>query len=110
MGIFGLVSFTTARRTKEIGIRKVLGCNVTGILTLLSKEYIILIAIANVITWPFAYMLLKSFLQEFAFQISIGVGTFLLAGLSAIAIALATSSIQSYKAATANPVDALRYE
>jgi putative ABC transport system permease protein len=110
LGIFGLVSFTTARRTKEIGIRKVLGCNVTGILTLLSKEYIILIAIANVIAWPFAYMLLQSFLQEFAFQISIGVGTFLIAGLSAITIALATSSFQSYKAATANPVDALRYE
>ena len=109
-GILGLVSYTTMQRTKEIGIRKVLGCNVSGILTLLSKEYIILIVISNIIAWPCAYLLMQSFLQEFPFKIAIGVGTFFMAGVSTLIIALSTTSVQSFKAAITNPVNSLRYE
>jgi putative ABC transport system permease protein len=110
LGIFGLVAYTAEQKTREIGIRKVLGGTVTGIVTLLSKEFIILIGIANLIAWPVAYLLMQSFLQEFPFRIGIGIGTFLLAAGIVICFALFTSGFQAYKAAVADPVKSLRYE
>jgi putative ABC transport system permease protein len=110
LGIFGLVAYTAEQKTREIGIRKVLGGTVTGIVALLSKEFIILIGIANVIAWPIAYLLMQSFLQEFPFRIGMGIGTFLLAAGIVICFALFTSGFQAYKAAVADPVKSLRYE
>jgi putative ABC transport system permease protein len=110
LGIFGLVAYTAEQKTREIGIRKVLGSSVTGIIRLLSKEFMILIAIANVIAWPLGYLLMRSFLQEFPFRVSIGVETFLFAGCIAVLLAIGTSSFQAYRAAVADPVKSLRYE
>ena len=110
LGIFGLVAYTAEQKTREIGIRKVLGGTVTGIITLLSKEFIILIGIANIIAWPVAYLLMQGFLQEFPFRIGMGIGTFLLAAVIVICFALFTSGFQAYKAAVADPVKSLRYE
>ncbi|MCX6640241.1 MAG: ABC transporter permease [bacterium] len=110
IGILGLVSFTAEQRTKEIGIRKVLGSSVADIVRLLSREFVILITIANLIAWPIAYLMMNSMLQEFSVRISLGFGTFLLAGSTAILLALLTVAFQTIKAANANPVDSLRYE
>jgi putative ABC transport system permease protein len=110
LGLFGLASFMSQQRTKEIGIRKVLGATVTGIVHLISKEFLILVALANVIAWPVAYYAMSKWLQNFAYRIDIGLGTFLLAGLLALLIALITVAFQAVKAALANPVEALRYE
>lgn len=110
LGLFGLASFTAEQRTKEIGIRKVLGASVLGITVLLSKDFIRWIFIANLIAWPAAYFALNKWLQNFAFRINIGLETFIFAGLLALLIALLTVSYQSIKAATSNLVEALRYE
>ncbi|RJX30487.1 MAG: ABC transporter permease [Desulfurivibrio sp.] len=110
LGILGLVSFTAQQRTKEIGIRKVLGSSIPGIIWLLSKEYVILIAIANLIAWPLAWSVMNGMLQDFAVRISLNISSFFLAGLLALALALAIVSFQAFKAAVANPVNSLRYE
>jgi putative ABC transport system permease protein len=110
LGLFGLVSFTAAQRTKEIGIRKVLGASVSNIVMLLSKEFLMLVALANLIAWPVAYCVMSRWLQDFAYRIELGPGVFLLGGALALLIALLTVSAQAVKAARANPVDALRYE
>ncbi|UCC80455.1 MAG: ABC transporter permease [Candidatus Zixiibacteriota bacterium] len=110
LGIFGLVSFTAEKKTKEIGIRKVLGASVPNIVKMLSREFVILIAISSIIAWPLAYLLMQSFLQWFPFRVSIGVGTFLFTGFMALALAMITSGFQAVRAAAANPVDALRCE
>jgi putative ABC transport system permease protein len=110
LGLFGLASFTAEQKTKEIGVRKVLGAPVAGIILLLSKEFTKWIIAANLLAWPIAYFLMKRWLQNFAFRISIGVGTFLLAAFFALLIALITVSYQSLKAALANPIESLRYE
>ena len=110
LGLFGLASFATEQRTKEIGIRKILGASVSGIVLLLSKEFTKLVLVSNLIAWPVAYYAMNRWLQDFAYRIPIGVGTFLLAGVLALIIALLTVSFQAVKAATANPVKALRYE
>ncbi|MCD6335189.1 MAG: ABC transporter permease, partial [Candidatus Latescibacteria bacterium] len=110
LGLFGLASFATEQRTKEIGIRKILGASVSGIVLLLSKEFTKLVLVSNLIAWPVAYWAMNRWLQDFAYRIPIGVGTFLLAGVIALVIALLTVSFQAIKAATANPVKALRYE
>lgn len=110
LGIFGLVSFTAEKKTREIGIRKVLGASVPNIVKMLSREFVILIAIANIIAWPLAYLLMQSFLQWFPFRVSIGIGTFLFTGFIALVLALLTSGFQAVRAAVANPVDALRCE
>ncbi len=110
LGLFGLAAFTASRRTKEIGIRKVVGASVTQVVTLLSKEFLILVLIANLIAWPIAWYAMSRWLENFAYRIDLGLGTFILAGLLTLVIALATVSYQAVKAATANPVDALRYE
>ncbi len=110
LGLFGLTSFAAQRRTKEIGIRKTLGASVPRIVLLLTKDFIKLIAIANVIAWPVGYFLMNDWLQNYAFRTSVGWFTFILAGLITLAIALLAISYQAIKAAMANPVDSLKYE
>jgi putative ABC transport system permease protein len=110
LGLFGLASFTAEQRTKEIGIRKVLGASVTGIVALLTKEFTRWVLIANVVAWPIAYFAVSRWLQNFAYRTSIEPWIFLVAGMLAMIIALITVSYQSIKAAVANPVDSLRYE
>jgi putative ABC transport system permease protein len=110
LGLLGLVAFVIERRTKEIGIRKVLGASVSGIVGLLTKEFVALVVTANIIAWPTAYFILNRWLQNFAYRISLNVWDFLLAGVLALIIAFLTLSYQAIKAATANSVEALRYE
>jgi putative ABC transport system permease protein len=110
LGLLGLASYSAERRTKEIGVRKVLGASVWGIVRLLSKEFLILVLVANVIAWPLAYFLMHDWLQDFAYRVTIGWGTFVFAGIAAAVIALLTVSTQAIRAALTNPVEALRYE
>jgi len=110
MGLFGLAMFTAQQRMKEIGIRKVLGASVSGIASMLSKDFLVLILISLVIASPIAYYFMHVWLQGFAYRINISPWTFLLSGLAAILIALATVSYQAIKAAMANPVKSLRSE
>lgn len=110
LGLFGLASFTTERRTKEIGIRKALGATISGIILLLSREFTKWVLIANIIAWPIAYIAMNRWLQNFSYRTDIGLGTFVLAGVLALVIALLTIGYQAVKAARANPVEALRYE
>ena len=110
LGIFGLVSYTSEQRTKEIGIRKVLGSTISEIVLLLSKEFLILIGIALAIASPLAYFMSMSMLQEYPFRVPIGIGTFLVTGLITIVLTFATSGYQSIKAASADPIKSLRYE
>jgi len=110
LGLFGLSSFIAEQRTKEIGVRKVLGASVPRIVLSLSKEFAGLALAACLIAWPAAYALARGWLDGFAYRTSVGLPIFLLAGLTAVGIAVASVSYQSVKAARANPVDALKYE
>jgi putative ABC transport system permease protein len=110
LGLFGLASFTAEQKTKEIGIRKVLGAPVSGIVLLLSKEFTKWIIVANIFSWPIAYFVMSKWLQNFAYRTSIGFWSFILAAATAIMIALITIFYQSLRAALANPIDSLRYE
>ena len=110
MGLFGLAAYTAERRTKEIGIRKVLGASVSGIATLLSKDFLKLVAISCVVAFPVAWWMMHNWLQNYEYRIEISWWIFLAAGISAILIALITISFQSIKAAIANPVKSLRTE
>jgi putative ABC transport system permease protein len=110
LGSFGLAAFTAEQRTKEIGIRKVLGASVARILFLLSTGYAKWIIFANLISWPIAYYAMSRWLQNFAYRTDINIWIFILSGAIALLIALLSVSYQSIKAATANPVDSLRYE
>ena len=110
LGLFGLASFNVEQKTKEIGIRKVLGSSVSRIVMLLSKDLIRLVLLANIIAWPVAWYLLHGWLQSFLYRAHIRFDIFILAGVITFIIALITVSYQSVKAATANPVDSLRYE
>ena len=110
IGLFGLSSFSAIQKTKEIGIRKVLGASVPSIVSMLSKEYMILVVVANLIAWPAAYYIMNKWLENFAYKTNVGVGVFLTAGLLVLVIALLTVSFQAIKVATANPVKSLRYE
>jgi ABC-type antimicrobial peptide transport system permease subunit len=110
LGLFGLAAFTAEQRTKEIGIRKVLGASVQQITSLLSKDFIVLVTIAIVIASPLAWWAMNKWLQDFAYRINIGWWIFVMAGGIAILIALITVSFQSIKAAVANPVKSLRTE
>lgn len=110
LGLFGLVTFTARQRTKEIGIRKVLGATVANVVALLSKDFLKLVMIGFLVAIPVAWYALNSWLDNFAYRIDVGVGVFLLAGLAAVLIALATVSWQSIRAALANPVDSLKDE
>ncbi len=110
LGLLGLASFMAQQRTREIGVRKVLGASVISIVRLLSGQYALLVIAANLIAWPAAYYVLDRWLQDFAYRINIGLETFLTAGAAALLIALATVSIQAVKVARANPVEALKHE
>jgi putative ABC transport system permease protein len=110
LGLLGLSLFATVQRTKEIGVRKVLGASVSNIVALLSKDFIKLVIIAFLIASPVAWWIMHNWLQEFAYRININWWIFLAAGLLAIVIALATISFQAIKAAIANPVKSLRTE
>ncbi len=110
LGLFGLASFTAAQRTKEIGIRKVLGASVAGIILMLSKEFTRRVLLANIIAWPVAYFALNRWLESFAYKVDIGLWSFVLSGALALFVALVTLSYQAVKSAVANPVEALRYE
>ena len=110
LGLFGLAALTVVNRTKEIGIRKVLGASVTGIIGLISKDFLKLVLIAFVIASPLAWYFMNKWLQDFAYRISITGWMFAIAGIIAILIALVTVSMQAVKAALSNPVKALRTE
>jgi putative ABC transport system permease protein len=110
LGLFGLVSFTTLKRAKEISIRKVLGASVSSIMLLLSKDFIRLVIIASIIALPIAYWAMQMILQNYAYRIELGFGLFFLPILMVLAIAIITLSYQTFKASAANPVDNLRYE
>ncbi len=110
MGLIGISTLSAEQRIKEIGIRKVLGASIPGIVGLLSRDFTKCVLFANIIAWPVAYFIMHSWLQNFAYRVNLGIGIFILSGLAALAIALITVSYQTIKAATANPVDSLRYE
>jgi len=110
LGLLGLSLFATIQRTKEIGVRKVLGASVSNIVVLLSKDFIKLVIIAFVLAAPLAWFIMHKWLQDFAYRIAISWWIFLVAGLLAVFIALATISFQAIKAAVANPVKSLRME
>jgi putative ABC transport system permease protein len=110
LGLLGLASYSTMQRTREIGIRKVLGASVPNIVNLLSREFLKLVAIAILIASPVAWFAMHGWLQDFAYRIEIGWWIFFIAGLIAVLIALATVSFQAVKAAIANPVKSLRVE
>ncbi len=110
LGLFGLASFMAEKRTKEIGIRKVLGATVSGIVIMLSKEFTRWIILANLIALPVVWFGMNKWLQDFAYRINISFWTFGLAGLLALVIAFLTVAYQSIRAARANPVESLRYE
>ena len=110
LGLFGLVSFMTAQRTKEIGIRKVLGASVTGILALLSKDFLKLVALAALFAFPLAWWSMHRWLQDFAYRIDISWWVFVVAAFVALLIALITISLQAFKTAVSNPVKSLRME
>jgi len=110
LGLFGLASFMTEQRTKEIGVRKVLGSSVTAIVVLLSKGFCKWVIIANIVAWPMAFYAMNKFLQIFAYKIELNFLTFFLSGLIALVIALITVSYKTIKAANSNPIEALKYE
>jgi len=110
MGLYGLASYTAEQRTKEIGIRKVLGASVKMIMNMLTKDFIKLVLIANIFAWPITYLLAKDWLSNFSYQIDIPILPFIFATLLAVIIALITVSTQAYQAANSDPVDALKYE
>ena len=110
LGLFGLASFSAEQRTKEIGVRKVLGASVPNIILLLSREFTKLVIVAFVIAAPIAFYAMNQWLQGFAYKTDINFLIFVLAGSSALLIAYLTVGYQSIKAALANPTDALKYE
>ncbi len=110
LGIFGLAAYSTEQRTKEIGIRKVLGSSVSGIVLLLIRNYFRWVILANVIAWPLAYFAAARWLQSFAYRTSVGFSPFIVATLMILVVALLSVIFQTLKAATANPVHSLRYE
>jgi putative ABC transport system permease protein len=110
LGIYGLATHTAERRTKEIGIRKVLGASVPAIISLLSWNFTKLVLIANIIAWPMAFYFMDKWLQNFTYHINVQWWTFVLAGFITLFIALIAVFFQSLKAAVANPITSLKYE
>jgi putative ABC transport system permease protein len=110
LGLFGLASYVTEKRTKEIGIRKAYSASVTDIVLLLSRQFLKWVLVANIIAWPVAYIAMKRWLQTFAYRTDIGIEIFIATSLGAFVIALVTISWQTIKAARGNPVDSLKYE
>jgi putative ABC transport system permease protein len=110
LGLFALAAFTAEQRTKEIGIRKVLGATAPNIIRLLTKEFMILITVSNVVAWPVAYLVMRGWLKDFSYRMSLSVWIFFGAGLLTLFIALLTVSYQAIKAAFTDPATSLRYE
>ncbi len=110
LGLFGLAFFSAEQRTREIGTRKVLGASVSGIVRLLSKDFVKLVLLANLIAWPLAWLTINRWLQNYAYRTEIGGWVFVLAGGLVLVIAFLTVSTQAIRAALANPVESLRYE
>lgn len=110
LGLLGLAAFITEQRTKEIGIRKVLGASVSEVVALLSAQFAKWVLIANVVAWPLAYYIMNDWLRNFAYKTEISIWIFAAAGVLALVIALLTVSSHAIKAAMANPVESLRYE
>jgi putative ABC transport system permease protein len=110
LGLLGLVSFTAELKTKEIGIRKVLGASTGGVIVLLSKEFIKWILLANIVAWPLAWFMMNKWLQNFAYKTNIGWIVFVLAGFITMLIAIFTFIFQTVRTACAKPVNSLRYE
>jgi putative ABC transport system permease protein len=110
MGLYGLVSYMAERKTKEIGIRKVLGASVSQILALFTKEFGVLVLVGFVLAAPTAYWVLQSWLENYAYRITIGPGIFLLSLLASALVASVTVGYKAIRASSANPVEALHYE
>ncbi|MBE0712727.1 MAG: ABC transporter permease [Candidatus Aminicenantes bacterium] len=110
LGLFGLAAYTAEQKTKEIGVRKILGASAASIYVLLSREFLRWVALANVIAWPLAYFAMSTWLRNFAFRVGIGWGIFVVSAAAALAIAALTVGFQTLRAARSNPVDSLRYE
>ena len=110
LGLLGLASFTTEQRNKEIGIRKAMGASVSSVMVLLSKEINLLVLISTLLAWPVAWYFMKTWLENFAYRVDVGIVVFMAASVITYIIALATVSMQAYRAARLNPVDTLRDE
>jgi putative ABC transport system permease protein len=110
LGIFGLAAFSTEQRTKEIGIRKILGSSVSAIVMMFTGKYVRWVIVANLLAWPAAYFAANKWLQAFAFRTPIGLGPYIIAGFMTLAVALLSVIFQTLKAALSNPADSLRYE
>ncbi len=110
LGLYGLASYAAERRTREIGVRKVLGASITGIVMMLSRQFTRWVLLSNLIAWPLAWYAVDSWLQNFAYRVDVGPAVFVAAGASALFIALGTVAFESIRAARANPVEALKCE
>ncbi len=110
LGLFGLAAFMVQSRIKEIGVRKVLGASTSHLVTLLSREFMLLILLANLIAWPIAYYLMRDWLSGFAYQTDLNILPFVTSAILALIIAFGTVSMQAIRAARSNPIDALRDE
>jgi putative ABC transport system permease protein len=110
LGLFGLTSLAVAKRTKEVGIRKVLGASAARIVTMFAGDFFKLVLVANAIAWPVAYLIMSRWLQSFTYRASMTITTFILTAILSLGVALLTISIQAIKAALTNPVESLRYE
>ena len=110
LGLYGLASFTAEKRTREIGMRKVLGASIPDLMHLISRDFLMLILVANLIAWPVAYYVMNRWLDNFAYRVDVEPMIFMAAGILAIVIALLSVSYHAIRAALANPVDSLRYE
>jgi putative ABC transport system permease protein len=110
LGLVGLSFYTAEEKTKEIGIRKVLGASSKKIIVLFSMNFVKLVLIANLIAWPVTYVIMQRWLQGYAYRTAIGIGVFVQAGALGMLIVLFSVGFQTFRAATANPVDSLRYE
>jgi putative ABC transport system permease protein len=110
LGLFGLASFVVRRRTKEIGIRKVLGASTADIINMLSRKFVLLILVSILVSFPLAYFAMNKWLQDFAYRVDLTGMVFVIAAAGALAIALGTVGLQGFRAASANPVNSLRDE
>jgi putative ABC transport system permease protein len=110
LGLFGLSSYTTEQRTKEIGVRKTLGASIPGIVFMLSKQFTKWVLLSNIIAWPVAFYFMNKWLQSFAYRIDIGIGIFIFSAVISFFIACMTIVYQSVRAARTNPVNSLKYE
>ncbi len=110
LGLYGLAAYMAQQKTKEIGIRKVLGASILNVVTNLSKEFMLLVCVANAIAWPLAYLAMNKWLHNFAYRINIDLSIFIYAGLVSTILGVLTVSYHTVKSALANPVNSLRYE